>query len=178
MSERCEVYVGLRDEGTAVWRPVVAEKVGPGSFRLSGPMPEGESWEFAPGAVVRCQDRELLSGSRVLVAVALSNETRPPGCLQIVLFGATALLMSACLLPRPICCLYYGRDRVDPNAMWVDIGTTAEEVAARFGQPHEKIQRADGKEEWHYHTDIWGSGATYIGLEFDQQGRVTWHWNE
>jgi hypothetical protein len=40
------VYVALLDEGTAVWRPIVAESVGAGLFRLFGPVPDGEAWEF------------------------------------------------------------------------------------------------------------------------------------
>jgi hypothetical protein len=68
MGELRTVHVALRDEGTDVWRPVAAEPVGPGLFRLLGPVPQGESWQFEPGEVVRCEDR-LLSGGLVLVAV-------------------------------------------------------------------------------------------------------------
>jgi hypothetical protein len=68
MGERGEVYVALLDEGTAVWRPVAAEQVGPGLFRLLGPVPDDEVWEFPPGAVVRCEGRQL-SGGAALVAV-------------------------------------------------------------------------------------------------------------
>src|SRR5262249_50784553 len=65
---RCTVYVALLDEGVEVWRPATVEQVGPGRFRLDGPVPEGESWQFPPGAVVRCEQR-LLSEGTALVAV-------------------------------------------------------------------------------------------------------------
>lgn len=68
MGERHEVFVALLDEGTAVWRPVAAEQVGPGLFRLLGPVPDDEVWAFPPGTVVRCESRRL-SGGAVLVAV-------------------------------------------------------------------------------------------------------------
>jgi hypothetical protein len=68
MQERHEVQVSFLDEGTAVWRPVVARLVKPGWFQLLGPVPYSERWEFPPGAVVRCE-RRALSGGVVLVAV-------------------------------------------------------------------------------------------------------------
>jgi hypothetical protein len=64
-----EVYVALMNEGTAVWRPVPAEQVGPGVFRLGAQVPEGESWEFGPGEVVRCEWRLFSGGETRLVAV-------------------------------------------------------------------------------------------------------------
>jgi hypothetical protein len=72
MGERCTVYVYLLDEGTDVWRPVTAERVGSDRFRLSGPLPRGETWQFPPGEVVRCEQR-VLSGGPVLVAVGGSR---------------------------------------------------------------------------------------------------------
>jgi hypothetical protein len=42
MGERCAVYVALLNEGTAAWRPVVAERLGGDLFGLAGPVPEGE----------------------------------------------------------------------------------------------------------------------------------------
>jgi hypothetical protein len=68
MGERGIVYVALLEEGTDVWRPVVADVAGLGLFRLLGSVPEDESWQFQPGEVVRCAER-VLSGGPVLVAV-------------------------------------------------------------------------------------------------------------
>jgi hypothetical protein len=72
MVEYGTVYVVFLDEGTDVWRPVSAEQIGPGLFRLLGPVPANERWQFQPGEVVRCEGR-VLSGGRALVAVARSG---------------------------------------------------------------------------------------------------------
>jgi hypothetical protein len=58
------VFVPLLGEGTDVWRPVVAEPVGPMQFRLTGPVPDGEAWAFGPGTVVRCSERTFADGTR------------------------------------------------------------------------------------------------------------------
>lgn len=58
MDTACTVYVASMGEGTNAWRPVAAEPVGSGLFRLVGSVPEGENWEFQPGQVVRCQERD------------------------------------------------------------------------------------------------------------------------
>jgi hypothetical protein len=68
MGECREVYVALLDEGTKVWRPVAADPVEPGLFRLLGPVPDNEVWQFSPGEVVLCESRTVC-GSVVLVAV-------------------------------------------------------------------------------------------------------------
>ena len=72
MEGECTVYVALLEEGTSVWRPVSAGPLGASVYRLRGAIPEGESWQFAPGAVVRCEGR-VLSGGPALVAVALAR---------------------------------------------------------------------------------------------------------
>jgi hypothetical protein len=69
MGERAVVHVALLGEGTEVCRPVAAEPAGLGLFRLLGPVPDDETWEFQPGAVVRCESR-VLSGGAVCLAVA------------------------------------------------------------------------------------------------------------
>ena len=68
---RRTVYVKLLDEGVDVWRPVTAEVLRDGTYRLEpteGYDPEDEQWEFLPGSVVRCEVRRL-SGGSVLAAV-------------------------------------------------------------------------------------------------------------
>ncbi len=64
------IYVPLLDEGTEVWRPVAAEELPNGVFRIVAGRPDwnDERWEFPPGAVVCCEQREL-SGESALVAV-------------------------------------------------------------------------------------------------------------
>lgn len=62
------IYIGLLDEGTNVWRPVRAELRGEGVFRIADEQPEGERWEFPPGALVRCVEHRFSDGSLGLVA--------------------------------------------------------------------------------------------------------------
>ncbi len=98
---------------------------------------------------------------------------RSGGSLRVLMYGSAVSLLATCLLPRPIFCLYYGRDRADVNRLWVEQGMSEEEVIAKYGRPHEKYRNGDGEEEWHYHTDTWGSGAALICVRFDRDGRVT-----
>jgi hypothetical protein len=67
------IYIPLRNEGTNVWRPVQAERLDDGSYRVLGPVPSGEEWSFSPGAVVRCEQRTFQTGGERLVAIAISN---------------------------------------------------------------------------------------------------------
>jgi hypothetical protein len=69
VGESCTVYVPLVGEGTEVWRPVNAMRVGPGVFRLGGPVPRGEYWAFAPGELVRCAMRVFSGGEQGLAAL-------------------------------------------------------------------------------------------------------------
>ncbi len=65
------IYVFMPDEGVDTWRPVDAEAVGPGLYRIVSPDPdpEAEVWEFRSGDVVRCELRRL-DGGEFLVAVS------------------------------------------------------------------------------------------------------------
>ena len=57
------IFVHLLDEGTDVWRPVVAEHVRGDVFRITGTPPDDtETWEFHTGDAVRCEQRMLLEG--------------------------------------------------------------------------------------------------------------------
>ncbi len=71
MADQRTVYIYLLDEGVDVCRPVVADHVSNALFRLGGPVPEGESWQFQPGDLVRCEERVLSAGS-ALVAIEKS----------------------------------------------------------------------------------------------------------
>jgi hypothetical protein len=61
------IYVTLLGEGLNVLRSVQAEHLGRDYYRILEAMPEGETWQFPPGAVVRCQKKRL-SGGKGLVA--------------------------------------------------------------------------------------------------------------
>jgi hypothetical protein len=67
MNSDDRIYVALLDEGVDVWRPVEAERLGPDIFRIIGDIPEGESWAFQPGDIVRCREKQLSKGA-LLVA--------------------------------------------------------------------------------------------------------------
>jgi hypothetical protein len=66
------VYVRLLGEGTVVFRPALAEFLGPQKARLIAPPsydPDDEDWEFKPGSVVQVEVRQL-EGSDEFLAVA------------------------------------------------------------------------------------------------------------
>ena len=66
-----KVYVQLLDEGTVVWRPTTATRVGYDRLLLHAPQdydPEYEMWEFLPGETVICESR-ILNGVTELVAI-------------------------------------------------------------------------------------------------------------
>ena len=56
------LHVPLLDEGTDVWRPIQAELLSENRYRVLGPMPEDEAWEFPPDSIVSAVERELSSG--------------------------------------------------------------------------------------------------------------------
>ena len=72
MSVPEKIYIALLEEGIDVWRPVTAERVGPEAFRIRGPVPDGETWEFQPGEVVRCEKKKLSDGVHDVAVARLS----------------------------------------------------------------------------------------------------------
>ncbi len=69
------IYVMLMGEGLNVLRSVQAEHLGRDFYRIIEPMPEGETWQFQPGQVVRCKKKNLSSG-KGLVAVEEAPRAR------------------------------------------------------------------------------------------------------
>ena len=67
------IYVKLVDEAVDCWRPVTADLLDDGTFRIAGPSEDTdvERWEFHLGDVVHCERRKL-SGGPVLVAIRLA----------------------------------------------------------------------------------------------------------
>ncbi len=61
------IYVNLVGEGLNVLRSVRAEHLGRDFYKITEGMPEGETWEYGPGQVVRCRKQKLSSG-KALVA--------------------------------------------------------------------------------------------------------------
>ena len=72
------VYIPLTDEDVNVWRPVQAEHVGGDLYRLTGQPPDGETWAFVFGDVVRCKPQALSGGGSPaeLVLVAYEKAAR------------------------------------------------------------------------------------------------------
>jgi hypothetical protein len=64
------IFMPLLGEGTDVWRPVEAEQLPDGRYRLLGEVPEGETWAFAPGSTVNCSRKVFSDGTSGLVASA------------------------------------------------------------------------------------------------------------
>jgi hypothetical protein len=64
------IHVALLGEGTHVWRPVPARRIGADVFELLGHEihdPNLEEWEFLPGMRVRCET-VVRHGEELLVA--------------------------------------------------------------------------------------------------------------
>ena len=74
---RKTIYVSLLDEGTTCCRPVEAEPISDGRFRILSENldPEDEKWEFPSGSIVKCEERENEEGC-ILIAVALAEPAR------------------------------------------------------------------------------------------------------
>ena len=63
-----QVFVGLLNEGTEVWRPVQARQLGGARYEILGPVPAEEMWQFQPGAKVLCKEKAFADGTKGLVA--------------------------------------------------------------------------------------------------------------
>ena len=74
MDDNVTLYMPLLEEGVPCFRPVRAERLGGGEFRITGPIPSDEVWRFKPGSVVRGVVRRLSDGE-VLVAEELERRT-------------------------------------------------------------------------------------------------------
>jgi hypothetical protein len=66
------IYMPLLNEGTDVWRPVEAMKITALGYMVTQPQPAEEEWAFQPGYILRCEERQLSDGPK-LVAVAKAS---------------------------------------------------------------------------------------------------------
>jgi len=60
------IYVTLMGEGLNVLRAVRAEHLGRDYYKIVDQMPEGETWQYGPGQVVRCKKKNLSSGKAMV----------------------------------------------------------------------------------------------------------------
>jgi hypothetical protein len=69
------IMMPLLDEGVDVWRPVQAEVLPHGRYRIvsQNESPDDEQWAFKSGEVVRCEEREFNDGTTP-VAVSLAGD--------------------------------------------------------------------------------------------------------
>ena len=51
MSAQVNIYVRLLDEGTSVYRPVLAQNLGKGLFQIISKNSDDEVWEFETGSI-------------------------------------------------------------------------------------------------------------------------------
>ncbi len=59
------IYISLKNERTKVWRPVTAEKIENGIYKIDENAvydSEDEEWEFLPGEIVFCQLKKMSDG--------------------------------------------------------------------------------------------------------------------
>jgi hypothetical protein len=67
------IMVPLLDQHVAMWRPVEAEMLSDGLYRIVGGNSDpGERWAFNTGQIVRCEERDI-RGELRLVAVAIEE---------------------------------------------------------------------------------------------------------
>lgn len=70
-TEISTIHVRLLDEGTDVWRPVKAQRLGETTYRLADePVPVDEVWSFQPGDIVVVEHRQGDGDDQALIAVA------------------------------------------------------------------------------------------------------------
>ena len=69
------IFVALLDEGTDVWRPVQARPLGGDLYRIIGVDADvsDETWQFSPGAIVRCEPKPFRDGEVSMTAVELKE---------------------------------------------------------------------------------------------------------
>ena len=58
------IYVKLLNEGTKVWRPVIATKVDKDHYLIdNSKIPDGEEWEFPPSTIVSVRKHKFQNGT-------------------------------------------------------------------------------------------------------------------
>lgn len=69
------IYIPLLEEGTEVFRPTKARKLGDLTYEVLKPddyNPEDENWEYPPGSLVKCE-LQVRDGKEILIAVGIKE---------------------------------------------------------------------------------------------------------
>ena len=70
MTKRVTIYMKLLNENVEVWRPIEVESPPDGGhYRVLGPVPETEIWEFEPDTIDFGKPHIFIGGERGIVAV-------------------------------------------------------------------------------------------------------------
>lgn len=79
ITPRCQIdpvttiYMPLLNEGTPCARPVEATRERDDQYRVEGPVPADEEWEFGPGTMVVCEWTTFDDGQEGLLALRLAE---------------------------------------------------------------------------------------------------------
>jgi hypothetical protein len=99
------IFMPLLEEGTDVWRPVEVTPLTGAEYRVEGPMPIGEAWQFAPGSLIQLRWKKFDNGERRLVPKGPAPTVRSTFTSYFernagILVGVLPLLMIMEWLPR------------------------------------------------------------------------------
>jgi hypothetical protein len=68
------IYMPLLNEGTDVWAPIASEQFGPQLYRLIGPVPVDQTWQYGgPGDIARVAHHTFSDGQVGLAVVGLES---------------------------------------------------------------------------------------------------------
>jgi hypothetical protein len=68
-TKEIEIFVQLLEEGTEVWRPVIAESLDNNLYKIISINKFDETWEFNTGQTVKCITKSFADGKSGLVAI-------------------------------------------------------------------------------------------------------------
>lgn len=75
-SAMVKMQMPLLNEGTDVWRPVEVTPLQGAVYRVEGPQPDDEEWEFAPGTLIVCKWKKFSDGDYKLIPAAPAPTVR------------------------------------------------------------------------------------------------------
>ena len=124
------IFMPLLGGATDVWRPVKVTPLAGAVYRVEGPMPSEENWQFSPGSLVRLEWQKFSDGEERLIPVEDVNSSRSSAQTYFkfnygIIVGILPYILIIYTIPRE----YNGRD--EPNlffiacAIWMLIASIA-----------------------------------------------------